>query len=77
MAECWKCENEGSCVWASPKKIICSGFVQKPFTNADRIRAMSDEELAKWASAITRDEFGDKKDWLYWLKKEADHVYPG
>ena len=43
----------------------------KPITNADRIRAMTDEELAEWASAITLDEFGDKKDWLDWLREEA------
>ena len=46
-------------------------IVPKPQTNADRIRAMSDEELDKWASAITLDKFGDKKDWLYWPKKDA------
>lgn len=40
-------------------------------TNADRIRTMTDEELAEWASAITLDEFGDKKDWLGWLRQEA------
>ena len=44
---------------------------RKPMTWGDKIRAMTDEELAKWASAITCDEFGDEKDWLYWLKKEA------
>ena len=43
----------------------------QPKTNADRIRSMSDEEIAEWASAITLDEFGDKKDWLNWLKQEA------
>lgn len=40
-------------------------------TNADRLRAMSDEEIAEWVSAITLDEFGDKKDWLNWLEEEA------
>ena len=44
---------------------------RKPITNADRIRSMTDEELAEWASAITLSEFGDKKDWLDWLKQEA------
>jgi hypothetical protein len=42
-------------------------------TNADRIREMSDEELAEWASAITLEEFGDKKDWLDWLKEEVSN----
>ena len=40
-------------------------------TWGDKIRAMTDEELAEWASAITLNEFGDKKDWLDWLKEEA------
>ena len=48
----------------------CKAF--KCSTNADRIRSMTDEELAEWASAITLDEFGDKKDWLDWLKQEVE-----
>ena len=32
---------------------------------------MSDEEMAEWVSAITLDEFGDKKDWIEWMKREA------
>ena len=43
----------------------------QPKTNADRLRAMSDEEMAEWASAITLNEFGDKKAWLDWLKERA------
>ena len=30
----------------------CNGSGEKPQTNADRIRAMSDEELAKWIRKI-------------------------
>ena len=41
-------------------------------TKGDRIRSMTDEELAEWASAITLDEFGDKKYWLDWLKQEVE-----
>ena len=29
-------------------KLGCSNYVKKTLTNADRIRAMSDEELADW-----------------------------
>lgn len=36
-------------------------------TNADRIRAMSDEELAKWLSQEYRSD-----DWLEWLKEEVE-----
>jgi hypothetical protein len=37
-------------------------------TNADRIRAMSDEELAEWIVSITED---DTEGWLDWLRQEA------
>lgn len=40
----------------------------KPQTNADRIRAMSDEELAEWIISITEDL---TTMWLDWLKKEV------
>lgn len=30
----------------------CSAFEEKPITNGDRIRAMSDEELAEWLSSF-------------------------
>lgn len=38
------------------------------FTNADRIRSMTDEELAEWIISITED---DTPNWLGWLKEEA------
>lgn len=42
-------------------------------TNADRIRAMTDEELAEY---LCRVENADSYafDWLYWLKQEVDDV---
>ena len=61
-----------------------SGFIitvnntteQKKQTNADRIRAMSDEELAEWLTKITDDAQRDaitKCDyqWGEWLKSEV------
>jgi len=39
-------------------------------TNYDRIIRQTPEEMAEWISAITLEEFGDKKDWLHWLKQE-------
>lgn len=54
----------------------------KEATNADRIRAMSDEELAKWGSEITRCDYCPAKpckslfhcetQWLAWLQSPAD-----
>lgn len=47
---------------------------KKPINNADRIRSMSDEELAKWI----RDQIIDRnigipsETWLDWLRQEVD-----
>lgn len=45
----------------------------KPITNADRVRSMSDEELAEWLSCnCTGDGYGNSsEDWLDWLREEA------
>lgn len=58
---------------------------RKPITNADRIRSMSDEELADWFYRIQYDVSdyycgghsceptlpARKESWLVWLKQEA------
>jgi hypothetical protein len=52
---------------------------KKPITNADRIRAMTDEELAEFlydgccreGEAFPCSDVGCKKCWLEWLKQEA------
>lgn len=43
-----------------------------PRTNADRIRAMTDEELAEWLDNNTY-QFPIYKCWLEWLRQEADN----
>ena len=49
---------------------------KKPQTNADRIQSMTDEELAKWFDAVTKDVLGgstwNKKGWLKWLRAESE-----
>lgn len=49
---------------------------EKPrITNADRIRQMTDEELAEWATTIGRtfgEEYEGFMSCLDWLKKEVD-----
>ena len=51
-------------------------IVEKKRTNADRIRNMTDEELAKWFDAVTKDVLGvstwNKKGWLKWLRAESE-----
>lgn len=90
MAKCENCkELEVKNIWGkvpyewcekkndNPHKNIerdCPYF--KPKTNADRIRSMTDEELAEHFSGLIRDtkehEYcQDKDDWLKWLKSEV------
>lgn len=50
---CDNCINS-ECLWRAPTGgndppvMVCPSKIEKPQTNADRIRAMTDEELAKW-----------------------------
>ncbi len=49
----------------------------KRMTQADRIRSMSDEELAEHFSELIKDTYeneycNDVNDWLKWLKSEAE-----
>ena len=70
--ECTKCiyniNNECKIGgWMIPK-VGCQDGKAKPITNADRIRAMTDEELAEWLVEVTED---NTPDWLDWLRQEA------
>ena len=60
----------------------CCGYIksqcecEKPQTNADRIRTMSDEELAEWLTKVTNDAQRDARtkcdyQWGEWLKSEV------
>ena len=51
----------------------CNAWEQGIFTNADRIRSMSDEELAAWmAECNAYGERADASQWLPWLKQPAE-----
>lgn len=68
---------------------VCRQFIdRKPLRKADRIRAMTDEELAEWIGWVTQDAycfgaklreqmmlfpFGERDTTLGWLKQEADN----
>lgn len=54
MVDCRKCQRFSACYFDGDD---CIGFVPKTMTHADRIRAMSDEELAKWFCSMCN--FGD------------------
>ena len=56
-------------------RIKCKNYRTTPITNADRIRAMTDEELADWVwgAETAGRAFGPrgKQAWLDWLKEEV------
>ncbi len=73
-------EDCGKCVAAilsNGEKTDPSNWREKPQTNADRIRAMSDEELACYLALVENRKSGgivfeDTSDkWLKWLKQPA------
>lgn len=70
MSDCTKCADYEWCA----KNEECGMFNPKTMTNADKIRGMTDEELAKWI----RDQIIDRnigipsETWLDWLREECD-----
>ena len=75
MAKCKNCTNlhEHWC-----EKIVDSPWDDqyKCMTQAERIRSMTDEELAEWFSAVTDDvlrgSIWSKDGWMKWLQSEVD-----
>ena len=68
--DCSRCKNSHPCASITG---FCSDFKPTYTTNADRIRAMTDEELAHHFSELIKDtqehEYcTDVTDWLNWLK---------
>lgn len=47
MANCVQCTEFDDCPFRSDPDTLCSAFKRKPMTNGDRIRNMTDEELAE------------------------------
>lgn len=69
-----KCTNCGYYFRKEDFPIYVLDETLKPITNADRIRAMSDEELAEWLD--NNDSYFptaySRNRWLDWLKQEAE-----
>ena len=53
MSDCRKCAGFTACYDGEGEN--CMGFVEAPQTNADRIRAMTDEELDKFLGDVQWD----------------------
>ena len=74
MSYCGECYYEGkklkpcSTCW-------CGSEAKTECTNADRIRSMTDEELAEYISELIRNSheyMTGEGDWLNWLQSEAE-----
>lgn len=51
---------------------VCGHKTNMPQTNADRIRAMSDEELARWLEYEGGGACAEMCGWLNWLQSPAE-----
>lgn len=76
MSYCGECYYEGKKLKPC-STCYCGSEAKTELTNADRIRAMSDEELAEHFSELIRDTQRNEYctgvgDWLQWLQSEAE-----
>ena len=60
------CRNAGSDYEAE----ACQRFTKKKFTNADRLRSMRDDELARYLYVVS--DNSSIEAWLGWLTLETD-----
>ena len=68
-------EAETNCTYFIRRECTASfcEYRRKKQTNADRIRAMSDEQLAAWmAECNAYREYANASQWLPWLKQPAE-----
>ena len=85
MSVCERCTENGNCAWQNHDETICREKPAFPATNADRIRAMTDEELAEFmchnvsngtvnCAFCAAAEFCrmGHNGWLDWLKQEVE-----
>lgn len=83
LLRCRDCKHDkGKCVGSSRRGGHKNCFEPREMTNADRIRAMSDEELAEFIdkceaagyddSSIAWRESGEHMDTLDWLRQPAE-----
>ena len=77
MVNCENCKKYEDCKSGTGLTWPCGAYVQKIVTNADRIRSMSDEELAKWlAGQAGKEPSDDPAVWMDWLKQPAEENRP-
>ena len=83
QSNCKVCSKRGKCETEKEMEekhkgyiaIGCSACEPKPKTNADKIRAMTDEELAEWVTTKGRtfgEEYEGYMSLLDWLKSPVE-----
>lgn len=73
MMKCENCTKYDDCRTGSGLTWPCGAYVPKTITNADRIRAMDDDELAKFLATKLNDDFYGCPDLiLQWLQQPAE-----
>lgn len=82
--KCENCTKYDDCRAGAGLTWPCGAYQPKTVTNADRIRAMSDEELAEFIdkceavgyndSSIARDKNNELMNMLDWLKQPAEEA---
>ena len=75
--DCRLCTRFDMCYTTQEGDKPCFAYEPKKLTNGDRIRLMTDEDLAKKISgieqfALTTDGVWPPEKWFDWLKQEAN-----
>lgn len=69
MVNCENCKKYEDCKSGSGLTWPCGAYAPKIVTNADRIRAMSDEELAEFLENVHNSPCETCCDNLYWCRR--------
>ena len=72
MSKCKTCKKYDDCRSGSGLTWPCGAYVPTQMTNADRIRAMSDEELAEFLIDLADDGNLKIREWLQQPSGEED-----
>ncbi len=79
MSNCENCKKYDDCRTGSGITWPCGAYAPKRLTNADRIRAMRDEEMAKemCSHSFAIAAHLSEKAWLDWLQQPAEEESHG
>ena len=73
MSKCKTCKKHDDCRSGSGLTWPCGAYVPTQMTNADRIRSMTDEELAEFLIDLADDGNLRIREWLQQPAEEDDH----